>query len=48
MTITYIVIAAVAVLALWVIGVYNGLVKLNNRTKESWSDIDVQLNVAMI
>jgi LemA protein len=31
------------VLVLWVIGVYNGLVRLNNKTKEAWSDIDVQL-----
>ena len=28
---------------LWLIGIYNLLVKLNNRTKESWSDVDVQL-----
>ena len=26
-----------------VIGIYNGLVTLRNRTKEAWSDIDVQL-----
>ena len=31
------------VLLLWIIGVYNVLIKLQNRTKESWSDIDVQL-----
>ena len=28
---------------LWLIGVYNGLIRLRNRTKEAWSDIDVQL-----
>lgn len=39
----YVILAIAAVLALWIIGVYNGLVKLNNRTKEAWSDIDVQL-----
>lgn len=33
----------VAVLAIWAIGIYNGLVKLNVRTDEAWSDIDVQL-----
>jgi LemA protein len=33
----------VAVLAIWVIGIYNGLIKLNVRTDEAWSDIDVQL-----
>ena len=29
--------------ALWFIGVFNGIVVLKNRTKEAWSDIDVQL-----
>lgn len=33
----------VAVLALWVIAIFNALIKLRNRTKEAWSDIDVQL-----
>ena len=27
----------------WFIGVFNGIVSLRNRTKEAWSDIDVQL-----
>jgi len=36
-------IIAVAVFALWLVGVYNGLVRTKNRVKESWSDIDVQL-----
>ncbi len=31
------------VVFLWVVGVYNGLVKLKNRAKEAWADIDVQL-----
>ena len=31
------------VLALAVIGMYNGLIRLKNRTDEAWSDIDVQL-----
>lgn len=43
MTVIYIVLAVVAVVLLWAIAVYNGLVRLNNRTKEAWSDIDVQL-----
>ena len=43
MTGLYILIAVVVVVLLWLIGVYNGLVRLNNRTKEAWSDIDVQL-----
>lgn len=34
---------ALAVVALWVIAVYNGLIKMKNRVDEAWSDIDVQL-----
>ncbi|OGN27095.1 MAG: hypothetical protein A2941_00135 [Candidatus Yanofskybacteria bacterium RIFCSPLOWO2_01_FULL_49_17] len=33
----------VAVLVLWFIAVFNGLVRGRNRVKEAWSDIDVQL-----
>ena len=32
-----------AVVVLWVIMAFNGLVMARNRVKESWSDIDVQL-----
>jgi len=39
----YILVAAVLVLGFWLVGVYNGLIKLRNRTDEAWSDIDVQL-----
>jgi len=42
-TFLYILLGLVVVLVLWLIGVYNGLVRLNNKTKEAWSDIDVQL-----
>lgn len=42
-TILIIILAVVVVIILWLIGVYNGLVRLNNKTKEAWSDIDVQL-----
>lgn len=28
---------------IWGVAIYNGLVKLKNRTAEAWSDIDVQL-----
>ena len=38
----YILIAVVVVLSYLVL-VYNGLITLKNRTKEAWSDIDVQL-----
>jgi LemA protein len=34
---------AVAVVFLWGVVMYNGLVTLKNRTDEAWSDIDVQL-----
>jgi LemA protein len=34
---------AIAVLVLWAIFAYNGFVRLVNRTKEAWADIDVQL-----
>ncbi len=39
----YIVLIVLAVVLLWVVGVYNILIRLRNRTKEAWSDIDVQL-----
>ncbi|MEO5927219.1 MAG: LemA family protein [Patescibacteria group bacterium] len=43
MSIGWIILIAVAVIALWAVMVYNGLVTLKNRTDEAWSDIDVQL-----
>lgn len=43
MNTTYIVLAIVAVVLLWVIFAYNRLVSLVNRSKEAWSDIEVQL-----
>lgn len=43
MNITYIVIAIVVILVLWIVGVFNRLVSLRNRVREAWSDIDVQL-----
>jgi LemA protein len=38
-----VVIAVVVVVALFILGVYNGLITSRNRVKESWSGIDVQL-----
>ena len=38
-----VVIILAAVVVLWSIAIYNGLIKLRNRTDEAWSDIDVQL-----
>ena len=40
---TYIILAIVAVVVLWLIGTYNGFIKLVTRTKEAWADIEVQL-----
>lgn len=43
MTIIYIIIGIILIIILWLVAVYNGLITLKNRTKEAWSDIDVQL-----
>ena len=43
MTILYIILFLVIILILWFVGIYNILIKLKNRAKEAWSDIDVQL-----
>lgn len=43
MTPTYIILAILAFIVLWAVLAYNGFVTLVNRTKEAWSDIDVQL-----
>lgn len=40
---TLIVLAVIAAVAGWLVGMYNSLVRGRNRVKESWSDIDVQL-----
>ncbi|PIX62464.1 hypothetical protein CO057_01830 [Candidatus Uhrbacteria bacterium CG_4_9_14_0_2_um_filter_41_50] len=39
----YILIAVVVIVALWLITVFNGLIRLRNRVDEAWSDIEVQL-----
>ena len=43
MIIIWILLGIVGVVVLWLIAVYNGLITQKNRTKEAWSDIDVQL-----
>jgi len=43
MSIIWILIAVVAVVAVFVIWAYNNFVKLTQRTSEAWADIDVQL-----
>jgi LemA protein len=40
---TYSFIGIIVIVVLWVVFVYNRLVKLRQRTKEAWADIDVQL-----
>jgi LemA protein len=43
MTTSYFLLIAGAVLVVWLIAMYNGLVRRNNRVKEAWADIEVQL-----
>ncbi|MFC1608680.1 LemA family protein [Patescibacteria group bacterium] len=43
MTIGIILLVILAALVLWVVLIYNGLIRLKNRVDEAWSDIDVQL-----
>ena len=44
MTVLFIILAIVIVIAIWAIGIYNGLVKAKNRAEEAESGIDVHLN----
>ena len=39
----WVILAIVAVIILWLIFVFNSLIRLKNRTQEAFSDIDVQL-----
>ena len=41
--ILYAILGIILFAVLWVVFTYNGLVSYRNRTKEAWSDIDVQL-----
>lgn len=43
MGIGLILLIVVVAIGLWIVVVYNGLIRLRNRTDEAWSDIDVQL-----
>src|SRR6202171_1936518 len=40
---TWIVVAIVVLILLWLVFTYNGLVTARNRTQEAWSEIDVEL-----
>ena len=41
--ILWVIIIVVVVVFFWIVGVFNGLIRLKNRAKEAWADIDVQL-----
>jgi LemA protein len=43
MTVIWIIIAVLVILALWLIYIFNSLIRQKNRVNEAWSDIDVQL-----
>jgi len=43
MTLLYIILAVVAIVIIWLIFTYNGLIRSKNRVDEAFSDIDVQL-----
>jgi len=43
MSLPLILLVLVGVVVVYVVAVYNGLVRLRNRVSEAWSDIDVQL-----
>ena len=43
MNYTTIILIILGVIVFWVVLVYNSLITLRNRTKEAWSDIDIQL-----
>ena len=42
-TLTNIILTALAIIALWLVLTFNGLVRRRYRVREAWSDIDVQL-----
>ena len=43
MTILYVILGVIALVILWLVLAYNGLIRRQYQVKESWSDIDVQL-----
>lgn len=44
MTVLLILLVVIALAVVWVIGMYNGLVRARNEVGNAWSQIDVQLN----
>ena len=43
MTTTWIIIGIIALLIIWIIAIYNGMVKMRNKVDKEWRNIDVQL-----
>lgn len=43
MSLLYIILGVLGLVVLYIVFMYNGLVRLRNRVSEAWSDIDVQL-----
>jgi len=43
MTVLYIILGIIALLVLWLVATYNGLIRTKNQVEEAFSDIDVQL-----
>jgi LemA protein len=43
MSATWIIVIIIALLIIWIVSIFNRLVRLKNQTDEAWSDIDVQL-----
>ena len=43
MSLVYLIVAAIVLAVVWAVFSYNTLITLTNRSKEAWSDIDVQL-----
>lgn len=39
----FVLLGIIVVIVVWIIGIYNSLVGLRNRVKESWAQVDVQL-----
>ncbi|EKD43118.1 MAG: hypothetical protein ACD_72C00449G0003, partial [uncultured bacterium] len=43
MNVFYIILAVLAIVILWLIATFNGLIRSRNRVNEAFSDVDVQL-----
>ena len=43
MIVAIVIVVLVVLLALWAVGIYNGLIKLRNLVQEAWRQIDVEL-----